>query len=122
MRSMERHASRALVPPKPPAPRPTAQLDGGSTYPMRHSLMPSLRTRIVRTKAPASVLLVRLLVGAVFLSEGVQKFLYPDALGAGRFAKIGIPAPDLTAPFVGGVEILFGSLLLLGLLTRLAAI
>jgi len=44
-----------------------------------------------RTTAPASVALVRLLVGSVFVSEGVQKFLFPVALGAGRFARIGIP-------------------------------
>jgi putative oxidoreductase len=58
----------------------------------------------------------------VFLSEGIQKFLFPDQLGVGRFVKIGIPAPQIMAPFVGCVEIALGSLLLLGLLTRLAAI
>jgi uncharacterized membrane protein YphA (DoxX/SURF4 family) len=68
------------------------------------------------------VVLVRLLVGGVFLSEGVQKFLFPDALGAGRFVKIGIPAPAVMAPFVGVVEIVGGLLLIVGLLTRLAAI
>jgi uncharacterized membrane protein YphA (DoxX/SURF4 family) len=82
----------------------------------------SLRDRILDTKAPAAVLLVRLIVGAVFLSEGIQKFLFPDALGVGRFAKIGIPAPDVMAPFVGIVEISCGSLLIVGLLTRLASI
>lgn len=65
---------------------------------------------------------MRLAVGAVFLSEGIQKFLYPDALGVGRFVKIGIPAPELLAPFVGIVEIAGGALLILGLVTRLAAI
>ena len=70
----------------------------------------------------AAAILIRVLVGWVFVSEGVQKFLFPDALGAGRFAKIGIPSPQLTAPFVGAVEIVCGLLLLLGLLTRLATI
>jgi uncharacterized membrane protein YphA (DoxX/SURF4 family) len=65
---------------------------------------------------------VRLLVGWVFLSEGVQKFLFPAALGVGRFAKIGIPAPQFSAPFVGVVEIVCGTLVILGLLTRLAAV
>jgi uncharacterized membrane protein YphA (DoxX/SURF4 family) len=65
---------------------------------------------------------VRLAVGAVFLSEGVQKFLFPSELGAGRFAKIGIPAPGVLAPFVGVVEIVCGLLILAGLLTRLAAV
>ncbi len=66
-------------------------------------------------------LLVRVLVGAVFLTEGIQKFLFPAALGAGRFAKIGIPMPEISGPFVGVVEIVAGALLLLGLFTRLAA-
>jgi uncharacterized membrane protein YphA (DoxX/SURF4 family) len=62
------------------------------------------------------------MVGLVFLTEGIQKFLYPAELGAGRFAKIGIPAPEIMGPFVGGVEIVCGALLIVGLLTRLAAI
>jgi putative oxidoreductase len=78
--------------------------------------------RIVAADGPAAALLVRLLVGGVFVSEGIQKFLYPDALGVGRFVKIGIPAPAIMAPFVGFVEIACGLLLILGLLTRLAVI
>jgi Predicted membrane protein len=69
-----------------------------------------------------ATLLIRILVGWVFLSEGIQKFLFPDALGVGRFVKIGIPWPQVMAPFVGVVEIVCGALLLLGLMTRLAAI
>jgi putative oxidoreductase len=75
-----------------------------------------------RTPAPAATILVRLLVGVVFLSEGIQKFLFPAALGVGRFAKIGIPRPALSAPFVGIVEIVCGTLVIIGLATRLAAI
>jgi uncharacterized membrane protein YphA (DoxX/SURF4 family) len=82
---------------------------------------PSLLERIVRTDGPAANLLVRLLVGGVFLSEGIQKFIYADALGAGRFAKIGIPAPAVMGPFVGVVETVCGLMLILGLLTRVAA-
>jgi putative oxidoreductase len=74
------------------------------------------------SRAPAATILVRLVVGGVFLSEGIQKFLFPDALGAGRFLKIGIPFPELTGPFVGVCEIGCGVLLLLGFLTRLAAV
>lgn len=77
---------------------------------------------LLATRAPAVVIWIRLLVGAVFLSEGIQKFLFPDELGVGRFIKIGIPAPAIMAPFVGMVEILFGTLILAGLLTRLAAV
>jgi len=78
--------------------------------------------QLVRSDAPAVAILIRLMVGAVFLSEGVQKFLFPDELGAGRFLKIGLPMPELLGPFVGTFEIVCGALVLLGLLTRLAAI
>ena len=76
----------------------------------------------MKSSTPAATILVRFLVGGVFFSEGVQKFLFPDALGAGRFAKIGIPAPHFLAPFVGCVEIVCGAMAVLGLLTRLASI
>jgi len=78
--------------------------------------------KFVQTTAPAATILVRLLVGAVFLSEGVQKFLFANELGTGRFAKIGLPVPELLGPFVGGVEVICGALLIIGFLTRLAAI
>jgi putative oxidoreductase len=73
-------------------------------------------------RVAAALLLVRILVGWVFVSEGVQKFLFPAQLGVGRFEKIGIPSPQIMAPFVGTIEIVCGSLLLLGLFTRLAAV
>ena len=79
----------------------------------------SLLNWLTRSRGSGAIVLVRLLVGAVFLSEGIQKFLFPAALGAGRFAKIGI---QFSAPFVGVVEILFGAMIVVGLLTRLAAI
>src|SRR3989442_14893582 len=78
--------------------------------------------RILKSSAPAAVILIRVMVGWVFLSEGIQKFLFPAALGTGRFAKIGIPAPQFFGPFVGVVEIVCGALLIGGLLTRLASI
>jgi putative oxidoreductase len=77
--------------------------------------------RLLATEAPRSVVLVRVLVGAVFLAEGIQKFLYPAELGVGRFVKIGIPAPEIMAPFVGVAETVCGSLIILGLLARLAS-
>jgi putative oxidoreductase len=69
-----------------------------------------------------ALLLIRILVGWVFVSEGIQKFLFPAQLGVGRFEKIGIPWPHLMAPFVGTVEIVCGTLLLIGLFTRVAAV
>ena len=73
------------------------------------------------TGANANVL-IRLVVGGVFLNEGVLKFLYPVAQASGRFAKIGIPYPDFFGPFVGTVETVCGAMVILGLLTRPAAI
>jgi len=78
--------------------------------------------RVVTTSAPVATVVVRLLVGGVFVSEGMQKFLFPGALGVGRFIKIGIPAPTVMAPFVGVVEIVCGVLVIAGLLTRVAAV
>jgi putative oxidoreductase len=77
----------------------------------------------MRTGESGWTILVRLLVGlVVFLPEGIQKLAYPEILGAGRFAKIGIPFPEMMGPFVGAVETICGALIILGLLTRLAAI
>ena len=67
-------------------------------------------------------LLCRLAVGLIFLSEGIQKFVTPDITGTGRFAKIGFANPDFWAYFTGAFEIVCGILILLGLITRLAAI
>jgi len=71
---------------------------------------------------PRAVILIRLLVGLVFFEEGLQKLLFPSVMGAGRFARIGIPAPDALGPFVGVVEIVCGAMLVLGVLTRLATL
>jgi putative oxidoreductase len=76
--------------------------------------------RLLGTSAPAAVVIIRLMVGAVFLSEGIQKFLYPAEVGAGRFAKIGFESPEFVARFVACFEIACGALVLLGLATRLA--
>jgi putative oxidoreductase len=77
--------------------------------------------RLIASNTSPAVILIRLIVGGVFLSEGIQKFLFPAELGVGRFVKIGIPSPEIMAPFVGVVEIVGGTLLLVGLLTRLAS-
>lgn len=78
--------------------------------------------KIVFTDTAATTVLIRLMVGVVFLSEGIQKFLFPDKLGSGRFEKIGLPNPEFLGSFVGSFEIICGSLVLLGFLTRLASI
>jgi len=79
--------------------------------------------RLLSSTASPWTILIRLAVGlVVFFPEGLQKLIFPDILGAGRFAKIGIPYPELTGPFVGVVELICGALIIAGLLTRLATI
>ena len=81
------------------------------------------RASLFGTRAPGWSILVRFLVGlVVFFPEGIQKLTFPDILGAGRFANIGIPYPELMGPFVGTLEIVCGALIILGLFTRLASI
>jgi putative oxidoreductase len=78
---------------------------------------------LMRTRAPRWTILVRLMVGLiVFLPEGIQKLVFPEILGSGRFTNIGIPFPEVMGAFVGTVEIVWGTLIILGLFTRLAAI
>jgi len=84
---------------------------------MKHHLQRSFDSR-----APNSVILIRLMVGGLFLSEGIQKFLFPAQLGAGRFEKIGIPLHEVMGPMVGGFELICGLLVLAGLATRLACV
>jgi len=67
-------------------------------------------------------LLIRLVVGLIFLSEGVQKYLFPELLGTGRFDKIGFSHPEFWAYFTGSFEMLCGLMVLLGLFLRLAVI
>jgi uncharacterized membrane protein YphA (DoxX/SURF4 family) len=71
--------------------------------------------------APRSTILIRCMVGGVFLSEGILKFVYTNQ-GVGRFTKLGFPAPALTADFVAVLEIVGGALLIAGFLTRFIAI
>lgn len=79
--------------------------------------------RITDSRANPWTILIRLAVGlAVFFPEGTQKLIFPDILGAGRFAKIGIPSPEIMGPFVGVVELVCGALIIVGLFTRAATI
>src|SRR6266852_8269723 len=66
-------------------------------------------------------MVIRLMVGGVFFWEGILKFVYVNQ-GVGRFTKLGMPFPFVTATFVGGLEIVGGILLILGLGTRLITI
>jgi putative oxidoreductase len=68
------------------------------------------------------MILIRVIVGVVFLTEGILKFVRPGELGAGRFSHIGLPYPHLLAPFVGIVEIAAGGALILNFFAGDAAL
>lgn len=70
---------------------------------------------------PRATTVIRFMAGGVFFWEGILKFVYVNQ-GVGRFTKLGIPFPFVTAPFVGSLEIVGGVLLMLGLGTRLITI
>lgn len=76
----------------------------------------------LHTDAQKTTVLIRVMVGSVFLVEGIQKFLYPAMRGMGRFEKMGFPQPEFLGNLVGLFEILAGILILLGLFTRGAAL
>jgi putative oxidoreductase len=76
----------------------------------------------IRTDKDQMTILIRFMIGIVFLSEGIQKFLYAEYLGAGRFETIGIPFPEVMAFVVGGFEIVCGLMVLVGFYTRIAAV
>ena len=68
------------------------------------------------------MILIRVIVGVVFLTEGILKFVRPGELGVGRFAHIGLPFPHVLAPFVGVVEIAAGGALILNFFAGDAAL
>jgi putative oxidoreductase len=78
--------------------------------------------KLVSAIPDRSVIIIRMMVGAVFLSEGLQKFLFAAELGAGRFAKLGLPYPEFLGPFVGATEIICAVAVLLGARIRIAVI
>lgn len=78
--------------------------------------------KLIKTANDNRSIIPRIIVGLVFLSEGIQKFLYPEIVGAGRFEKIGFENPEFWAYFVASFEIVCGALVLIGLFIRIAAI
>lgn len=76
----------------------------------------------LKTDKSSTTILIRLIVGLVFLSEGIQKFLFPELRGAGRFETIGLPEHEFLGYFVGSFEVICGLLVLIGFLTRFACV
>lgn len=80
-----------------------------------------MQKKILHTDHSKTTILIRFMVGSIFLSEGIQKFLYSAQRGVGRFESMGFPAPDFFGNFVGVFEILAGISILAGLFTRIGA-
>jgi putative oxidoreductase len=81
-----------------------------------------IKAKIFQTKPDYSTILIRLIVGLIFFSEGLQKILYPELLGPGRFEKIGFSNPEFWAYFTATFEMVCAALVLAGLCTRMAVI
>lgn len=86
---------------------------------MHHPIMSHLRKPCYGDVAK---LVLRVAVGAVFVYHGKMKLFGGLAMTTGFFDKIGVPMPELMAPFIGGVEFFGGILLILGLLVRPVAL
>jgi putative oxidoreductase len=113
------HDAAALIaterhPPLVRSSRTTTEPAGGLARLLRWATSPM-------TTAPRATVLIRLMAGAVFLSEGILKFVYTNQ-GIGRFTKLGFPMPGTMATAIGVFEIVGGIMLLAGLYTRLVAI
>lgn len=65
--------------------------------------------------ADVALLALRIVVGGIMVAHGAQK-LFGQGLEAtvGGFAGMGVPMPEVTAPFVIGVELIGGALIVLG--------
>ena len=85
------------------------------------SIFNPMKNNIIKTK-PLPLFIPRIIVGLIFLSEGIQKFITPETVGSGRFAKIGFQHPVFWASTVGIAEIICAVLLLIGFLSRLVSV
>lgn len=81
----------------------------------------NIKSLILETSPDKKMIFIRLIVGLIFISEGILKYKMVQWLGPGRFTEIGFNYPFFWAYFTGAVEIICGTLVLSGLLTRVAS-
>ena len=76
-----------------------------------------------RRQIDTALAVLRVVLGVTFLLHGGQKlFVYGFDGVAGAFGQMGSPAAEIVGPFVALVEFFGGIAIVLGLLTRLAAL